>query len=532
MNFLDFNNNPIHITASDLEDNFVQIFLYNGVAKKIKTPIPEINQSHLQNILKEKGIIGESVTYRFNDNFDDNKGWSPHPTYPVIPHIENGKLMLTFTAGQNQGIRMALSGMAVGVKMNFRVTLKRITNNGSKLNIGTSFGTSTTSSVYSVIKGTSEYLTYPFSITPINSASSTHLVIGMAAANNFGDTFVIDSFIVDEVTSTGASEYISFLKEVNKGYESDLQSAILNGDTVLLRAKTYEISNSLNIPNGTIVKGVKGKTVIKYNGTGDLITLDGTKENITFEDIIFEGLTLKKPTTIQASDVKVLAGLGNQNAVNLTGYAKDIFINRCVFRNFTGCGVKLFNTQSGNHNRSMKITNSVFYNNFMGLYLGTRSEYHQFSNNSFNYNQVGVWVEGGNNFGAVNHFNANSVGIVVTGINANNDTHGSLSTCTVNHNLSYSLFAFNVNNGFTFNGCHFFEKPIYIENSRGIVITGGEIAAPIHCISENKGYNIISNNIFFSKYGAGTIVGSPKKLSMSGNRTLSGGSMPSINNNI
>ncbi|WP_374440648.1 hypothetical protein [Epilithonimonas sp.] len=319
------------------------------------------------------------------------------------------------------------------------------------------------------------------------------------------------------------------LVDHNNAFE--LQDLISVGGIVNLPAKTYNISTPLLIQSGTFIKGVKGRTIINYTGTGNFIYLTADHTNITIQDIIFNGGSSFNPSVTNATDVKSKTGIGSQNCFFINGNARNIYIERCVIKYFNGCGFKATQTHLNNYyNETFKLTNNVFNNNFIGLLLDTRAEYHQFIGNSFNFNQIGAWIEGGNNYGSNNHFNANSVGCVISGLGVNNDTHGSISASSINHNLTYSIFAVNINNGFAFIGCQTFQGAIYIENSRGFIFTGGEISANIISASESDGYNIISNNIFKQTYSGGIITGSPTKLSMNGNRFIEGTSSTSINN--
>lgn len=350
-----------------------------------------------------------------------------------------------------------------------------------------------------------------------------------------GDPFLYSDFTPQQLADLSLSfddltleqkEELSGLNEV-----TDIYAACEAGGLVNLKPITYELTAPLIIANGTIIKGVTGKTILKCNGTEDAILLDVTNSDITFEDIIFQGIASITPATMTAAQVKLRTGIGTQNAIRINGKAKNIIVNRCGFINFNGCGIYVTQT-SGLFKSTFKFTNNYFHNNYLGMFLFSLAEYHQFIGNTFSYNKIGAWVEGGNNFGSTNHFNANGIGVVVSGQNGNNDTHGGISNSTFNHNLSYSLFAIKVNVGYTFNGCHFFQGDIYIENSKGVVICGGEIAAGINIVTENTGVNMIINNIFFKTFNGGNVTAGITKVRMLGNMFIDGSDSSTINNSI
>lgn len=517
------------IVFSNLSGNgYEKIFEY-GI--KIANEFNALNNSdavsakQINDYLVELGLVSSETTYKFYDDFSTNKGWIADPTYPITPNISGGILSLPFTNGQNEAIRINIpqyvSGETLKIKLRYRV----LTTNGTKISVGCSFGSSV-NPLFEILTPTTQWQ----EVTATATANSTNTVFYIAsnASLNKGDTVELDFIIINEKENTGIKNYEPVLGNLSE----ELISAISPGGAVYLKPITYTATTPISIPSNTILKGVKGKTKIVFTGTGDLFALNQTKENITIEDVIIEGNTSITPTTITPTDVKAKTGIGTNNAIVVNGFAKNITIKGCEILKFNGCGIKLIQTHTGSYVRTMKILNNVVTNCYLGILFDTRAEYHQIIGNSFCYNKIGAWIEGGNNAGATNHFNANGVGVVVSGIGANNDTHGSISASLINHNLSYSIFAVTVNNGYTFNGCHCFEGNIYIENSRGIVFNGGMIAAQIQIVNENAGYNIFSNNIFVKSYGGGTITGSPTKLSLNGNRFMDGSVSTTINNSI
>ena len=295
----------------------------------------------------------------------------------------------------------------------------------------------------------------------------------------------------------------------------------------LFKAETYTVESALTpfVQNNMNYKGVKGLTKILYTGAGTLFDLKNG-QNIVFEDIIFDGNNNILPTAITPDEIKSLSVIGDKHGFNITGITTENiqFIN-CRFINWSGWGIK----SSGTHLEyvnTMKLSGNVFRNNGGGIYFGTRSEYNQLIQNSFSYNKIGCFIGGGNNSGSANHFNRNGVGIILTDEGMANGTHGTLSACQINHNLSYSIYSYGMLNGFTFSGSHVYEGNIVLDNSRGFNFNGGVVSANVVTENENAGSNIIANNIF----DGGAILGAPTKLSLKGNSYLNGADSSSINN--
>src|SRR5690606_24238991 len=116
-------------------------------------------------------------------------------------------------------------------------------------------------------------------------------------------------------------------------------------------------------------------------------------------------------------------------------------------------------------------------------------------------------------------------GLVLAG--GTNNGHGSLSSCTINHNLTYSLFSFDVDYGYDLSGCMLIDGDIHIDNSQGINIHGGQIHGLITMANE-RGINQITDVMF----AGGGLSGNTTSLSMKNNRYYGGADSSAINNNI
>ena len=318
--------------------------------------------------------------------------------------------------------------------------------------------------------------------------------------------------------------------ELNITADYDLQEYINTHSIVELNPTTYTVSKPIIIPNGTRIIGVRGKTILKLSGDAtSIFTFNSSTENIQIENIIFEGKNVISPQSTSLDNIKNRIGEGTDTGIYATGYAKNVHIRNCEFRNFNLAGIHLFRTHSL-YTRTFKITDCVFINNWYGLLSDVRSEYHTVIGCSMNYNQIGCFIAGGNNFMSCCHFEANAVGCVVSGTNRDNDSHGSIVGSSFNHNGSFALCCIDINNGFTFDGCHIFDGDLLIDNSIGLVFVGGMIAGGINNDTpRDNSINMIHSNLFFKSYNGGTIT-NKLNLDLKNNRFSDGSDSSSINN--
>lgn len=313
---------------------------------------------------------------------------------------------------------------------------------------------------------------------------------------------------------------------------AELQILLNTNSHVQLKAGIIVITQPLVVPPNTKISGVRGGTILRLSGSGAIVNLDGSSYNIEFESLTFDGNSPVVPVAMSRADIIGKPGMGVNMGIYANGYAKNISIHNCEFINFNGAGINLYRTHQL-YGKTFKITDNQFNNCFIGLLSDVRSEYHSYVGNTFAYNRFGAFIEGGNNFGSNNQFNANGIGLVLSGTSADNDSHGTMGNCSFNHNQSFSIYCIDINNGFTFAGCHIFQGNICLDNAKGFVFTGGILACGIQIVNPNTAYNIISQNIFvLNSYNGGTIVGDKSKLLMQGNRFIYGENSASINQEV
>lgn len=166
-------------------------------------------------------------------------------------------------------------------------------------------------------------------------------------------------------------------------------------------------------------------------------------------------------------------------------------------------------TQRGQHGT---LANPVFYDCYYGYEdaPGTGAEYCTILNPRI-YGCVihGLKTRAGNTLVIGGHIVDNlAKGVHLAA--GSNSAHGIFSGVNINHNVTYNLHAEGVLNGFTFNGCHFYEGDIWFDRSKGIHILGGNLDP--HAIYNYKdgtsGINVIDGCFCPGGYGPIRAVGS------------------------
>ena len=302
---------------------------------------------------------------------------------------------------------------------------------------------------------------------------------------------------------------------------------------------TYHIKRPIILLTGTRING-NGATLVLEN---DECVFKVTKTSIAGEDsknVVISGVKFDGNDSpdnsitydsLKSNNFEDLAKVKSGIVCNIS--EANLVINCCEFKKFKGSGVYDSFSHAGNYKDRIKILGCNFNSCTFGIYLGVRSEYNIISNNTISYNNsVGIFCAGGNNFFSCNHVEFNKIGLVISGRLKNNDSHGSVSCCSFNHNRNFGIVVTDISNGYTFNGCHTFEGPIVINNSVGLAFVGCEFSCDIR--SENiQPINgiLISSSIFYKDNYGGTIE-NRDKISLKNNRYLDSADNSYINNDV
>lgn len=472
-----------------------------------------------------------------DDNMSNASVWKKDQYYPGNSVFSVADNILTI-GSNSSGRKFVQRTLQVSDKYDtnawyrFSFTLRRTTSTYmNRIQIGTCYASTagTNHDYYDMVMPTTSFKTYSF----IGKIYATFGMIKIGAETAF-DTIEVSEVLVEKLTD---EEYksLDYLNPLGITYGQSLQKIIDKYPRVHLPAGTTELSYPLEIPNGHTIVGAVGGTTLKLV-EGTTCILLSNKINVTISNISFVGEAAVTPADVSPADIKSRTGEGTTSGICLqTTVNRNIVIDNCKFANFSKAGIYSHNPFNYSYSQFLRVTNCCAMNCWCGITFDERAEYNIVSDCAFIYCQYGALVIGGNNKFSNCAFEANGVGFVVNGTTdgsttAANNSHGIIGNSSFNHCISYGVFAFNAESGFTFTGCHTYGNTstaskggIYISNSRGVNYNGGVIGCQIDIDATMSGLNMICNSLFDGgHYNSGTINGDKSKLSMHGNRDMRG----------
>lgn len=213
-----------------------------------------------------------------------------------------------------------------------------------------------------------------------------------------------------------------------------------------------------NVTEGYAIKMEKRNTVSNLRVSGSYSTIPsasfdgnkGTRHGIIFNSRYEEGT--------RKTDHSVI---------------KNIFID-----NFTGCGIKCYNT-------SMTTSHGIYASQIKaeccqtGIFVDYHSEFNKFELVNTRFCYIGCENDGGNNMFIGCTFGATNTGFLIDNSLSDkaNNSHGGVIGCTFCHigdNQGIAIAVKNIANGYTFSDCQVWYCSILIENSYGVAFTGME----------------------------------------------------------
>lgn len=286
----------------------------------------------------------------------------------------------------------------------------------------------------------------------------------------------------------------------------DLQNELNTKENVFVPVGTHILNAPLVIPSGRKIYGVRGKSIIKAGATlAKLIDINGVTD-VSLTDLTIKGTGTN--TTLGGAHNGPLGGVVDSfldaiNEVN-KGTKTGIYLNESERVNISGCDISGFDAY-GIHDllcgktfeHGIKISDNYVHDNYCNLKIENEAEYSSYVGNSFTLAQIGLRCDSGNNLFASNHIDKNRVGLVMTG--GYNNSHGTFSACTFNHNTLYGLCLDSLSAGEVFSACQHWYGDIYIRNSKGIVFNGGEGNPNFYIDGKfaTGGMTLVTNFIFF-----------------------------------
>lgn len=284
------------------------------------------------------------------------------------------------------------------------------------------------------------------------------------------------------------------------------------GDGLTLNTTLQSIIDECS-KNGEIIFIPKGEFLteglIIRNNTHIIGTLDST--------IVLNKNSINKHCLLIGKGVNAIISNINIKGSNTEEYCPNrgeyigIYVEQCervlldniLVEGFDKSG--LYCTEIGYNNiseyyKNLHVRDCRFEKNSYGITLYRRAEYVQFTNVTSAKNNIGCVNAGGNNMFSNCSFNRNKSGMyVVGGSDYPNNSHGSAVSCQFNHNLDESLVCNNVDVGYMFVGCQFYDGDIKINNSKGIILNACEGGTWSISGNGEANKNMITSSFFYTK---------------------------------
>lgn len=246
---------------------------------------------------------------------------------------------------------------------------------------------------------------------------------------------------------------------------------------------TMEIPEGVHEVSGMAISDTpaiygKGKgSKLKSNADAILLTLSDSETEI--KDLQLEGTNN--------------AAYTSEKGISTTG-KEFLTFSRLRFKNFKGgSGLYVGNTYA-NHD-TLTAETLHFINNNIGLNLEERAEYCGFTGCHFNGNAIAARVRGGNNTFSNCFFTNNVDGIHL--LAGENDSHGIISGCQINHNTGKAIYIDGIGSGETIMGCHIYNGEIHLKDTNGRIRFSNCVISPDFLKIENCG-NVYFFNCYFS----------------------------------
>lgn len=124
----------------------------------------------------------------------------------------------------------------------------------------------------------------------------------------------------------------------------------------------------------------------------------------------------------------------------------------------------------------LNVSDCWFWNCGVGVNIAYWSEFGRYTNVQAARCTYGCINNGGNNMFVNCCFSGDKVGFLIDNVTkkAQNNSHGSMIGCTINHsdnNLGVGIRLLNVSHGYVFSGCQIFYSAIEVQNSEGVVFS-------------------------------------------------------------
>ena len=243
--------------------------------------------------------------------------------------------------------------------------------------------------------------------------------------------------------------------------------------------------------------------------------------NVTLASLYIDGGLTAQPVGSHVQDETLFdkQGAGNRYGIymnkcrriklhDLDIYGWDMAGAYCI-DNDGGAG------EFGRFYHMIQLTNTSFYYNYYGLWLGQYGEYNQINCCTFGDNYIGVLNQGGNNQYTGCMFNNNWCGFALHGTDIVNESHGGCYASTYNHNSitglggGIAIYAKDSTVGWNFDGQNIWYGAVILQDCKGILFNNtvcGNMTLKSTRTDGAKNMNMMTNTYFHSN-AAGALSG-------------------------
>lgn len=309
----------------------------------------------------------------------------------------------------------------------------------------------------------------------------------------------------------GVQGTLSSFQIMLKSDTTKIRQNLSKSNKVSLDATPVTIEDKIEIPNGAVLEGVFGKSVIKLGSglTTEALSVEGK------EDIVIRGLKIvgsqpnyaysmngiNSGAGIIADSTEALANTYQGTEVGmLAKSSENLILEGIQFHNINGVGL-IGDYVGRNYIKGMKASKLLFANCYKGLETRNEHEYSNYTDLMVSLCQIGVDINSGNLLftGLIN--TRCRYGTIIRGSGLNH-AHGLFSGSEIKHHQLAGLLIDNVEYGQMFDGLMMQYANIVIQNSRLVTIPDLYFSnGSISCTNTDKtGKNVIGN-----LYRAGTV---------------------------
>jgi len=290
-------------------------------------------------------------------------------------------------------------------------------------------------------------------------------------ANSFSGT---GSFTGGDIITKGPWADVRAYGATGDGVTDDtaaVQAALNASLNVYFPVGNYVVSN-LTPRDGQHIFGTGTSSSLKFKTGSTGYMFEDSTYSVRYSDLDIDGGN--------NSDQSATSDAGTRSAIHMSSNLPNNSITNVSVHGFDNIGIGMngVSSQPGYPGAPYLSGVNVYYN-YVGIDTGVGNqvsgahngaEYIKITNITSFGNRFGIIINSGNITISESHFDGNGYGVKIT--DAYNGAHGTITGCSINHNLVNGFYIDGTNNGFTIVGNQNWYSNVYVNNSTGINFQG------------------------------------------------------------